>query len=72
MRLFVITLLGLSAIAAAATNTFKNRHYVPGHDVMVHLFEWKWLDIAVECERFLGPKKYGGIQVKQSELNNFI
>jgi alpha-amylase len=23
---------------------------------IVHLFEWKWLDIADECETFLGPK----------------
>lgn len=30
---------------------------------MVHLFEWKWDDIAAECERFLGPRGFGGIQV---------
>ncbi len=24
--------------------------------VFVHLFEWKWTDIAQECEQFLGPK----------------
>ncbi|HSK02394.1 MAG TPA: hypothetical protein VK932_14175, partial [Kofleriaceae bacterium] len=22
----------------------------------VHLFEWKWSDIARECEAYLGPK----------------
>jgi len=31
---------------------------------MVHLFEWKWDDIAKECENFLGPKGYAGVQVK--------
>ncbi|MBD2314652.1 alpha amylase C-terminal domain-containing protein [Desertifilum sp. FACHB-1129] len=31
--------------------------------VSVHLFEWKWTDIAQECETFLGPKGYAGIQV---------
>lgn len=31
--------------------------------VMVHLFEWKWVDIASECERFLAPRGYGAVQV---------
>ncbi|PIK39916.1 putative alpha-amylase 2B [Apostichopus japonicus] len=31
--------------------------------VLVQLFEWKWTDVALECERFLGPKGYGGVQV---------
>lgn len=30
---------------------------------MVHLFEWKWNDIAQECERFLGPKGFAGVQI---------
>lgn len=30
---------------------------------MTHLFEWKWNDIADECERFLGPMGYCGLQV---------
>lgn len=35
---------------------------------MVHLFEWKWDDIAVECENFLGPKGFGGVQVSSRLL----
>jgi len=31
--------------------------------VIVHLFEWKWDDIAAECEVYLGPKGYCGVQV---------
>ncbi|XP_055332054.1 pancreatic alpha-amylase-like [Paramacrobiotus metropolitanus] len=38
-------------------------HLASGRSVYVHLFEWKWTDIAAECERFLGPKGFGGIQV---------
>lgn len=30
---------------------------------MVHLFEWKWDDIAAECERFLHPVGFKGVQV---------
>lgn len=36
----------------------------PGdRDVLVHLFEWKWTDVARECTSFLGPKGFGGVQV---------
>jgi alpha-amylase len=31
--------------------------------VFVHLFEWKWTDIANECETWLGPKGYAAVQV---------
>ncbi len=31
--------------------------------VFVHLFEWKWADIARECETFLGPKGFAAVQV---------
>lgn len=31
-----------------------------GKTAIVHLFEWKWNDIAAECERFLGPAGYCG------------
>jgi len=29
----------------------------------VHLFEWKWSDVAQECENFLGPKGFSAVQV---------
>ncbi len=32
-------------------------------DVFVHLFEWKWTDIAVECENVLGPAGFRAVQV---------
>lgn len=31
-------------------------HFIGNRQGIVHLFEWKWLDIADECETFLGPK----------------
>nr|CAH7746109.1 unnamed protein product [Callosobruchus chinensis] len=27
------------------------------------MFEWRWDDIANECETFLGPKGFAGVQV---------
>ncbi|GAB4155902.1 MAG: carbohydrate-binding module family 20 domain-containing protein [Cyanobacteria bacterium J069] len=30
---------------------------------MVHLFEWRWDDIAEECETVLGPNGYAAVQI---------
>lgn len=38
-------------------------HTKPGRTAIVHLFEWRWADIALECERYLAPKGFGGVQV---------
>ena len=32
-------------------------------DTFVHLFEWRWADIARECEVFLGPRGFKGVQI---------
>jgi alpha-amylase len=32
-------------------------------DVFVQLFEWKWPDVATECERVLGPAGFAAVQV---------
>ena len=32
-------------------------------DVFVHMFEWRWTDIARECELALGPRGYKAIQI---------
>ncbi len=32
-------------------------------DVFVHLFEWRWEDIARECELWLGPKGFKAVQI---------
>ena len=32
-------------------------------DVFVHLFEWRWADIARECEGWLGPRGFKGVQI---------
>ncbi|XP_063830685.1 alpha-amylase 2-like [Ostrinia nubilalis] len=63
-----LTFLGL-AVLAAVSAAYKDPHYVPGRSVNVHLFEWKWDDIAAECERFLGPRGYAGIQISPPNEN---
>ncbi|MCC7053131.1 MAG: alpha-amylase family protein [Gemmatimonadaceae bacterium] len=42
--------------------------YTPsGHaaagDVFVHMFEWRWPDLARECEQWLGPRGYKAVQI---------
>lgn len=32
-------------------------------DVFVHLFEWRWTDVAAECENVLGPSGVTAVQV---------
>ncbi|XP_055920446.1 alpha-amylase A-like [Eupeodes corollae] len=65
--------LGLMLVAAfTAINCQHNPNYLEGRDVMVHLFEWKWEDIATECEQFLAPKGYAGVQVSPVTENEII
>lgn len=59
-------ILLLVAVGHLANGQF-NPNYASGRSTIVHLFEWKWDDIAAECENFLGPKGYAGVQV--SEFN---
>jgi len=42
-----------------------------GH-VFVHLFEWKWSDIASECETILGPAGYRAVQVSPPQEHAII
>ncbi|CAH1116249.1 unnamed protein product [Phaedon cochleariae] len=47
-------------------------HFHGNRSVIVHLFEWKWNDIADECERFLQHKGYGGVQISPPNENVII
>uniref|UniRef100_A0A2K6V3L2 Alpha-amylase n=1 Tax=Saimiri boliviensis boliviensis TaxID=39432 RepID=A0A2K6V3L2_SAIBB len=40
-----------------------------GRTSIVHLFEWRWVDIALECERYLAPNGFGGVQVSPPNEN---
>uniref|UniRef100_A0A8D0GNC6 Alpha-amylase n=1 Tax=Sphenodon punctatus TaxID=8508 RepID=A0A8D0GNC6_SPHPU len=41
----------------------------PGRTAIVHLFEWRWTDIALECERYLAPNGFGGVQISPPNEN---
>ncbi|KAL7646603.1 UNVERIFIED_CONTAM: hypothetical protein RMT77_001854 [Armadillidium vulgare] len=61
MRVLVAVLL-LSAIFASSSAQYHDA-FCDGKTVIVHLFEWKWSDIAAECERFLAAAGFCGVQV---------
>uniref|UniRef100_T1GEW9 Uncharacterized protein n=1 Tax=Megaselia scalaris TaxID=36166 RepID=T1GEW9_MEGSC len=54
--ILVVSLLGV-------TFGQHNPWYKPGHTIIVHLFDWAFNDVARECEDFLGPNGFGGVQV---------
>ncbi|XP_028898031.2 alpha-amylase-related protein [Zeugodacus cucurbitae] len=47
-------------------------HWWAERNTIVHLFEWKWTDIAWECERFLAPRGFAGVQVSPVTENVVI
>lgn len=47
----------------ALSPTYRPSGHMAAGDVFVHLFEWKWRDIANECEQFLGPAGFAAVQV---------
>jgi alpha-amylase len=43
--------------------TYRPSGHMAAGDVSVHLFDWKWTDIATECEQTLGPAGFKAVQV---------
>jgi len=69
--LYLVCLL----LSVANIHAQKDPNVVEGRSAIVHLFEWKFNDIADECERFLAPRGYAGVQVGNIGLNlemNFV
>lgn len=65
----MLQVLFLFGVLIPLLNAYHDPHYVRNRSVMVHLFEWKWTDIADECERFLAPNGYAGVQVSPVSEN---
>jgi alpha-amylase len=47
----------------ALPSAYRSSGHAAAGDVFVHLFEWKWTDIASECETVLGPAGFEAVQV---------
>lgn len=58
----------ITPVPAPVTPPVLGQNYVSSGraaagDVFVHMFEWRWTDIAKECDAVLGPRGYKGIQI---------
>lgn len=45
---------------------------LPEGNTYVHLFEWSWKDIALECENFLGPNGFNAVQISPPQEHRII
>ncbi|XP_023678015.1 pancreatic alpha-amylase [Paramormyrops kingsleyae] len=61
-------LLLLAAIFGLSAAQY-DPHFKDGRTAIVHLFEWRWEDIALECERYLAPNGFGGVQISPPSEN---
>jgi len=52
--------------------TYRPSGHMAAGDVFVHLFEWKWTDIAAECENVLGPAGFKAVQVSPPEEHSIV
>jgi alpha-amylase len=41
-------------------------------DVVVHLFEWRWADIADECRNVLGPSGFKAVQISPPQEHSIV
>src|SRR5438445_6061761 len=52
--------------------TYRPSGHMAAGDVFVHLFGWKWTDIATECETVLGPAGFRAVQISPPEEHSIV
>lgn len=58
-----VTIVAALLALASVVHGQYDLHAWPDRSAIVHLFEWKWDDVARECEDYLAPNHFAGIQV---------
>ena len=56
-------IVGVTPDRPALAQTYRPSGHMAAGDVFVHLFDWRWTDIANECEQVLGPAGFKAVQV---------
>jgi len=56
----------------ALAESYRPSGHMAAGDVFVHLFEWRWSDIASECENVLGPVGYRAVQVSPPQEHSLV
>src|SRR5258706_9151498 len=54
------------------SQTYRPSGHMAAGDVFVHLFEWKWTDIAAECDTVLGPAGFKAVQISPPEEHSIV
>ncbi len=62
LTLFVLVVI-IFSVGFFGTTPRATKAQTTPRTAFVHLFEWKWTDIAKECENWLGPKGFAAVQV---------
>lgn len=52
--------------------TYRASGRAAAGDVFVHLFEWRWADVAAECETVLGPAGFRAVQISPPQEHAVI
>ncbi|XP_054166785.1 alpha-amylase-like [Oppia nitens] len=63
LKTTIILSIVCNLLHAISGSPNSDPHFVDDRSVIVQLFEWRFDEIAKECEIFLGPYGYGGVQV---------
>lgn len=66
------SLILIFSVALVLVKAQHDPNYWDDRSVMVQLFQWKWKDIANECENFLSKFGYGGVQITPPAENTVI
>lgn len=66
--MYIINKVVLISVAFRLINGQHNPNFKHNRRAIVQLFEWKFVDIAHECETFLGKNNFAGVQVKFSAV----
>jgi len=53
-------------------STYRPSGHMAAGDVVVHLFEWPWPDIAAECENVLGPAGFAAVQISPPQEHSIV
>lgn len=56
----------------AVNAAYRPSGHATAGNVSVHLFEWKWTDIAAECENVLGPAGFKAVQISPPQEHSIV
>jgi len=61
-----------TGIRPSVDPTYRPTGHAAAGDVVVHLFEWTWTDIANECETVLRPAGFKAVQISPPQEHSIV